>query len=108
MVFRVPCECGSVNVGETGRQMKTRIEEHKRAVMKADPNNAIAEHVWSTSHKIQWDETASIDHDGDWFRRRVKEALYIRSSNAMNADPSLSLNPCWTAPRTAPSSNDRH
>ena len=28
--------------------MKTRNEEHKRAVMKADPNNAIAEHVWST------------------------------------------------------------
>ena len=72
--------------------MKTRIEEHKRAVMKADPNNAIAEHVWSTSHKIQWDET-SIDHDGDWFRR-IKEALHIRSSNAMNLDPGLSLNPC--------------
>ena len=78
VVYRVPCECGSVYVGETGRQMKTRIEEHKRAVMKADPNNAIAEHVWSTGHKIQWDETTSIDHDGDWFRRRIKEALHIR------------------------------
>ena len=88
--------------------MKTRIEEHKRAVMKADPNNAIAEHVWSTGHKIQWDETTSIEHDKDWFRRRIKEALHIRSSNAMNSDPGLSLNPCWTAPRTAPSYNDRH
>ena len=52
VVYRVPCNCGSVYVGETRRQMKTRIEEHKRAVMKADPNNAIAEHVWSTGHKI--------------------------------------------------------
>ena len=69
VVYRVPCECGSVYVGETGRQVKTCIEEHKRAVMKADPSNAIAEHVWSTGHKIQWDETTSIDHDGDWFRR---------------------------------------
>ena len=104
VVYRVPCECGSVYVGETGRQMKTRIEEHKRAVMKADPNNAIAEHVCSTGHQIQWDETTSIDHDGDWFRRRIKEfeALHIRSSNAMNSDSGLSLNPCWTAPRTAP------
>ena len=49
--------------------MKTCIEEHKRAVMKADPNNAIGEHVWSTGHKIQWDEMTSIDHDGDWFKR---------------------------------------
>ena len=102
VVYRVPCDCGSVYVGETGRQMKTRIEEHKRAVMKADPNNAIAEHVWSTGHKILWDETISIDHDGDWFRRRIKEALHIRSSNAMNSDSGLLLNPCWTASRTAP------
>ena len=92
VVYRVPCECGSVYFGETGRQMKTGIEVHKRAVMKADPNNASAEHVWRTSHKIQWDETG-IDHDGDWFRR-IKEALHIRSSNAMNSDPGLSLNPC--------------
>ena len=84
--------------------MKTRIEEHKRAVLKADPNNAIAEDVWSTGHKIN--ETTSIDHDGDWFRRRVKEALCIRSSNAMNSDPGLSLNPCWTAPRTDPPRTD--
>ena len=59
----------------------------------AGPNNAIAEHVWSTGHKILWDETTSIDHNGDWFRRRIKEALYIRSSNAMNSDPGLSLKP---------------
>ena len=84
------------------------IEEHRRAVMKVGPNNVIAEHVWSTRHKTQWDETTSIDHDEDWFRRRVKEALNIKSSNAINSDPGLSLNPCWTAPRTAPSNNDRH
>ena len=102
VVFRVPCECGSVYVGETGRQMKTRIEEHKRAVMKADPTNAIAEHLWNTGHKIQWDETTSNDHDGDWFRRRIKEALHVRSSNTINSDPGLSLNPCCTASRTAP------
>ena len=82
--------------------MKTHIEEHKRAVMKADPNHPIAEHVRSTGHKIQWDETTSIEHDKDWFRRRIKEALHIRSSNAMNSDPGLSWNPCWTAPSTAP------
>ena len=102
VVYRVPCECGSVYVGETGRQMKTGIEEHKKAVMKADPNNAIAEHMWSTGHKIQWDETTSIDHDGDWFRRRIKEALHVKSSNAMSTGPGFSLNPCWTASRTAP------
>ena len=42
-------------------------------------------------HKTQWDETTSIDYDGGWFRKMVKVVLYIRSSNAMNSDPGLSL-----------------
>ncbi|MDA8031702.1 MAG: reverse transcriptase domain-containing protein, partial [Alphaproteobacteria bacterium] len=72
VVYRVPCECGSVYIGETGRQMRTHIEEHKKAVLKADPNNAIATHVWNTGHKIQWNESACVDRDVDWYRRRVK------------------------------------
>ncbi len=88
--------------------MKTCLEEHKRAVIRSNPNNAIAEHVWSTGHKIQWDETTSIAHDGEWFRRRIKEALHIRGSNAMNSDPGLSRNPCSMASKRAPSNNDRH
>ena len=30
VVYRDSCECGSVYVGETGRQMKTHIEDIKR------------------------------------------------------------------------------
>ena len=55
-------------------------------------------------HKIQWDETTSIDHDGDWFRMRVKEALYIRSSNAMNwvLEPWSVTETMLDSPRTDP------
>ena len=45
LVYHVPCKCGTVYVREIGRQIKARLEKHKRAVMKADPNNAIAGHV---------------------------------------------------------------
>ena len=45
VVYGVLCEFGSMYVGETGRQLKTHIEEHKKAVLKADCNNAIAAHV---------------------------------------------------------------
>ena len=64
----------------------------KKAILKADPNNAIATHVWNTGHKIQWNEPACVDRDVDWYRRRVKEALHIKNTpNAMNSDPGLSL-----------------
>ena len=45
--------------------------------MKADASNTMVEHVWSMGHKIQWDETTSIDHDGDWFRRNQSIPTYI-------------------------------
>ena len=32
VVYKIPCECGRVYVGETGRTLKQRITEHKRAV----------------------------------------------------------------------------
>ena len=30
VVYRIPCECGKVYVGETGRSMYERIKEHDR------------------------------------------------------------------------------
>ena len=42
VTYRIPCECGAVYIRETGRTLKTRIAEHKRAVMNRDTNNALA------------------------------------------------------------------
>ena len=56
VVYRIACECGRVYVGETGRTLKQRITEHKRAVKNADSNNGPALHVARTKHEIKWDE----------------------------------------------------
>ena len=98
MVYRIPCKCGSVYIGETVRQLKTCITKHKKAVINANPKNAIAVHVWNTGHNIQWSETSDIDCEENGYRRRIKKALYIRgSANTINTDPGLFLNPCWAA-----------
>ena len=80
------------------RQLKTHITEHKKAVTNANPRNAIVAQVRNTGHNIQFSETSDIDHEESWYRRRIKEALYIRSyANTINTDPGLFLNPCWAA-----------
>ena len=79
--------------------------------MKADPNKAITEHVWSTGHKIQWAETTSNDRDGadpEGQKEGQGSIAHITSSSAMNFDSGLSLSPGWTTSWTAPSNNDRH
>ena len=46
VVYTVPCiDCGKKYVGETGRTLQERIEEHKAAVRKGDERNGIAVHV---------------------------------------------------------------
>ena len=37
VVYRIPCECGKVYVGETGRSMQERIKEHDRDIPLALP-----------------------------------------------------------------------
>ena len=90
VIYQIPCECGAVYIGETGRAIKQRKAEHKRAVMKADPSNAVALHTASTLHAIRWEECKVIvDQESNW-GRRIKEAIYIEETpNTRNTDPGL-------------------
>ena len=42
-------------IGETGRNLNTRLTEHKRATKNGDMRNHIAEHHRQTKHIIDWD-----------------------------------------------------
>ena len=46
VVHRIPCECGKVYIGETGRSMHERIKEHDRDVRLArTQTSAVSEHA---------------------------------------------------------------
>ena len=52
-VFKIKCsEFQATYIGETGRNLTTRLTEHKRATKKGDLTNNIAEHHLKTSHAI--------------------------------------------------------
>ena len=46
------CDCQASYIGETGRNLSTRLTEHKRATRNGDVNNHIAEHHLQTKHRI--------------------------------------------------------
>ena len=45
------CDCQASYIGETGRNLKIRLTEHKRATKNGDVNNHIAEHHLHTNHR---------------------------------------------------------
>ena len=59
-VYRVPCECGRMYVGETGRTLKQRITLYKRAVKNVDSNSGTTVHVVKTKPHIRWNEAEVI------------------------------------------------
>ncbi|XP_068690277.1 uncharacterized protein [Montipora foliosa] len=97
VVYRIPCECGKVYIGETGRSMQDRIKEHKRDIRLARAQtSAVSEHANDTGHNPLWNEVKFIDRDPHWYTRRVKEAIHIRHHpNNINRDSEIEIPEAW-------------
>nr|XP_054760973.1 uncharacterized protein LOC129267272 [Lytechinus pictus] len=52
-VYRIACSCGKVYIGETGRNLTTRLKEHQNSYNKGEwEKSAIAKHANQLQHKI--------------------------------------------------------
>ena len=96
VVHFIRCECGCVYIGETGRTLKQRITEHKRAVKHQDKNNGIAVHVQSIKHEIIWEEETVLCTVQHWTKRKMNKTLHITAStHFMNLDSKITMDSGW-------------
>ena len=74
-------------VGQTGRLLKTRIDEHKAAVkhVKSDVS-AVAEHVWVDKHDVDFQSVSILAWEPDIHQRLSLESWYIRTLQTSNRD----------------------
>ena len=102
-IYEVSClNCNKVYIGETGRSLKTRIQEHQtdvknnatgirtRSRKQSDDHilhkSAITDHTTQLNHTPNWD-TKILQKESSWFERKVKESLWIRKTkDNMNRD----------------------
>ena len=97
VVYKIPCECRKVYIGETGRAMQDRIKEHDRDIRLArTQTSAVSEHANETGHLPIWKEVKFFDHDPHWYTRRVKETIHIRlHPNNINRDSGIEIPEAW-------------
>ena len=97
VVYRIPCECGKVYIGETGRPMQDRIKEHDRDIrLTRTETSAVSEHAHNTGHKPLWNKVKFIDRDPYYYTRRVKEVIHIRlHPNNINRDSGKEIPEAW-------------
>ena len=97
IVYKIPCECGEVYIGETGRSTHERIKEHDVDIRLArTQSSGVSEHSNVTGHYPLWDEVKFIDRDPHWYIRRAKEAIHIGlHPDNINSDNGIDIPEAW-------------
>jgi hypothetical protein len=96
-LYRIPCECGEVYVGQTGRSTETRCKEHVRHIRLEQPEkSAVAEHSINSGHRIAFSSTSVLDKAAGYVDRLVKGASENRLNfNNFNRDGGYILHYAW-------------
>ena len=96
LVYQYECECKKVYIGESGRSLKTRESEHKRAIRNGDENHSgISKHVLETGHSIMWEKVKILAYEANWRKRKIKAGIFIAKTNCsalLNTKPGIPMN----------------
>ncbi|XP_076059380.1 uncharacterized protein LOC143036004 [Oratosquilla oratoria] len=95
-VYKIPCQdCEDVYWGQTGRDLNTRIKEHKNSVKYAQENSAVFLHTYQKDHRIDWDNSAILFKSHCSFRRKIVESSFIKHFPNLNICIYIILPPAY-------------
>jgi hypothetical protein len=96
-VYKIPCECGKVYIGQTGHSMDTRLKEHQRHIRLEHPDKpAVSEHSVDFGHRIQLHNTSILATKTQYMDRIIREAIEIElHPNNMNREVGFCLSKSW-------------
>ena len=79
-VYVINCQdCNLSYVGETGRHLSKRKNEHKTAVRNFDQKSAIAKHCWNLDHRMNFKDSKIVYANSNIIQRRAVEGVLINS-----------------------------
>ena len=86
-MYHIPCECGLVSIGETGRNLSLRLKEHKTNCEKTKlEKSAVAKHSWTNDHRIKWNEASILVTENHKFSHKMRESIEIEKHNTIDQE----------------------
>ncbi|BHF78699.1 hypothetical protein SprV_0602181200 [Sparganum proliferum] len=84
VIYKINCKEGDCNyVGETGRKLQTRLQEHKSATRRLDPNSQLATHIGETGHTFDL-QRATILGRGNTKAERLTLEAWFSDAHSIN------------------------
>ena len=97
VIHCVPCcDCDKSYIGETRRALAVRLAEHKQYCHNREINQSgMSQYTLQNDHGIHWEGSTVLGKEPNYYRRRVKEALYIMKFKNMSQHEDLAVSPLW-------------
>ena len=96
-VYEIPCKiCNKIYVGESGRDLKTRVREHQYDIKTGNENNAMFVHLRDSNHPIDFKNARLVYPSNSIRRRHIIESALIEkhksNDNCVNLNKGFSPN----------------
>ena len=82
IIYKISCnDCNAVYIGQSGRQLKKRISEHKYYIKVGNENSALVEHINVSDHSFNFTNVKILDRENNRTKREFLEMLHIHTHN---------------------------
>ncbi|EFN70287.1 hypothetical protein EAG_06640, partial [Camponotus floridanus] len=93
IIYQIQCkDCDATYVGQTKRQLKTLIKEHKYNFYQSNAKFTVtSKHILDKNHTIDWENTKILDNEPHYnhttphYKRLIAESIHInKQKNGLN------------------------